>query len=145
MGESPQGCVEYPTLGSSREPRPTRPIKGTPFNPNYPHVTIMSGLGVSKCQGCPAPIQNLPPPMDLVFRFRYIRPYPNKKKDLWKDTISNDYCHLDVTCLKSHNPHFELKDVRMEDKTFVGCTLGHLEFLNTVGLLEHIISNKRGK
>ena len=145
MGESPEACVEYPILGSSREPRPTRPIKGTPFNPNYPHVTFMSGLGVSKCQGCPAPIQNLPPPMDLVFRFRCIRPYPNKKRDLWKDTITNGYCHLDATCLKSHNPDFELKDVRMEDKTFVACTPGHLEFLNTVGLLEHIISNKRGK
>ena len=145
MGESPKACVEYPILGSSREPRPTRPIKGTPFNLNYSHVTFMSGLGVSKCQGCPAPIQKLPPPMDLVFRFRCIRPYPNKKRDLWKDTITNGYCHLDATCLKSHNPDFELEHVRMEDKTFVACTPGHLEFLNTVGLLGHIISNKRGK
>ena len=132
------GSCEVQNLGSSETPRKCRPLIGSPFNPNFPHVTFLSGLGIRKCQGCPAPIEHLPPPLDMVFRFRCIRPFLNKRTNLWQDSISNGYCHLDMTCLLSHNNTFRLENIRMEDKTFLECTPGHLEFLNQFGILETI-------
>ncbi|MCG8623181.1 MAG: hypothetical protein MJE68_14445, partial [Proteobacteria bacterium] len=145
LGKTPVESVTYEKMGKSTQPRITRPLPGTLFNPNYPYITFLNGLGIRKCQGCPAPIQHLPAPLDFVFRFKCIRPFLNKRENIWQDAINNGYCHLDLTCLLAHNKTFKIEDIRMESKTFLECTEDHLKYLHSIGLLEHITANMNDK
>ena len=89
-----------PVLGSGPEPRKVRPIKSTEQYPNPPHV-VHSFYNVSRCQGCPEKINStMPPPHDIFFRMKAIRPFQNKETLMWIDKVANVYFHLNMKCLK---------------------------------------------
>ena len=68
-----------PVLGSGPEPRKVRLIKSTEQYPNPPHV-VHSFYNVSRCQGCPEKINStMPPPHDIFFRMKALRPFQNKE------------------------------------------------------------------
>ena len=142
LAESPQSTFHPALLGQSKNRRSVRPLQSTPSNPNPPMITFQQGLGISRCQGCPSQIQEKNAPLDLVFRIKAIRPFLNKKTGMWQDAIGNAYCHLDVGCLKSHNPDVEEEKITMEDKTFMQCKDEHMRYLNEIGLLAIVVRNK---
>ena len=143
MQEQPEATPADNRLGQSKQPRAVRPLKGSALNPNYCYVTFLSGLGVRKCLGCPTPIAQVEAPFDMVFRFRAIRPFLNKKTQMWQDQIANGYCHLDLNCLRSHNPNFTTQQIHMDDQTFLQCSPGHFKYLTQAGVLKHILDNRK--
>ena len=131
-----------PVLGSGPEPRKVRPIKSTEQYPNPPHV-VHSFYNVSRCQGCPEKINStMPPPHDIFFRMKAIRPFQNKETLMWIDKVANVYFHLNTKCLKKFDPNLNLEEITMNDEMFYKMTDRHLKLLAEVGVLKHIIANK---
>ena len=131
-----------PVLGSGPEPRKVRPIKSTEQYPNPPHV-VHSFYNVSRCQGCPEKINStMPPPHDIFFQMKAIRPFQNKEMLMWIDKVANVYFHLNTKCLKKFDPNLNLEEITMNDEMFYKMTDRHLKLLAEVGVLKHIIANK---
>ena len=131
-----------PVLGSGPEPRKLRPIKSTEQYPNPPHV-VHSFYNVSRCQGCPEKINStMPPPHDIFFRMKAIRPFQNKETLMWIDKVANVYFHLNTKCLKKFDPNLNLEEITMNDEMFYKMTDRHLKLLAEAGVLKHIIANK---
>ena len=131
-----------PVLGSGPEPRKVQPIKSTEQYPNPPHV-VHSFYNVSQCQGCPEKINStMPPPHDIFFRMKAIRPFQNKETLMWIDKVANVYFHLNTKCLKKFDPNLNLEEITMNDEMFYKMTDRHLKLLAEVGVLKHIIANK---
>ena len=131
-----------PVLGSGPEPRKVRLIKSTEQYPNPPHV-VHSFYNVSWCQGCPEKINStMPPPHDIFFRMKAIRPFQNKETLMWIDKVANVYFHLNTKCLKKFDPNLNLEEITMNDEMFYKMTDRHLKLLAEVGVLKHIIANK---
>ena len=142
MKEQPEAGNLSVQLGQSKQPRPVKPIEGTLLNPNHIYVTFLSGLGVRECQGCPTPIEQVPAPLDMIFRFRATCPFLNKKTNMWQDRVANAYCHLDLCFLKSFNPNMKMEQIYMDDETFLQCTEEHFKYLREAGLLRAIVDNR---
>ena len=131
-----------PVLGSGPEPRKVRPIMSTEQYPNPPHV-VHSFLNVSRCQGCPEKINStMPPPHDIFFWMKVIRPYQNKESLIWIDKVANVYFHLNTKCMKKFDPNLNLEKITMTDEMFYKMTDRHLKLLAEVGVLKYIIANK---
>ena len=128
--EEPQGEESnVPVLGSGPEPRKVQPIKSTEQYPNPPHV-VHSFYNVSRCQGCPEKINStMPPPHDIFFRMKAIRPFQNKETLMWIDKVANVYFHLNTKCLKKFDPNLKLEEITMNDEMFYKMTDRHLKLL----------------
>ena len=133
-----------PVLGSGTEPRPVRVIPSTDDSPNPPYVTT-SLYNVSKCHGCPAPIQSLKrklkAPNDLLFKFKAIRSYRNTRTQLWLDKIGNIYFNLKLDCLQNFKHEIKVESTTMTNEVFVSISEGHMTLLREKGLLDHIVKN----
>ena len=131
-----------PVLGFGPEPRKVQPIKSTEQYPNPPHV-VHSFFNVSQCQGCPEKINStMPPPHDIFFRMKVIRPYQNKESLMWIDKVANVYFHLNTKCLKKFDLNLNLEKIMMTDEMFYKMTDRHLKLLAEVSVLKYIIANK---
>ena len=84
----------------------------------------------------------MPPPHDIFFRLKAIRPFQNKETLMWIDKVANVYFHLNTKCLKKFDPNLNLEEITMNDEMFYKMTDRHLKLLAEVGVLKHIIANK---
>ena len=110
---------------------------------NPPFVTFMAKAKY-RCIGCNKwiEVQDNPPPRNMVFTLKAIRPYLNPRTQQWVEPERNGYLHLNITCLKKHDTAIELRQACMTDDVFTKCTKANLDYLQHVGLLEYIVQNK---
>ena len=139
----PQTCEGMPVLGQGPEPRKVRPIKSTEQFPNPPCI-VQNLVNVSVCQGCPKKIDlTLPPPNDMFICMKGIQPYKDKDTLMWIDQVKNIYLHLSLECMKKFDPTMDIATVTMTDEMFQHISDQHLAHLGMLGLLKHLITNKR--
>ena len=116
---------------------------------NPPTVAMSFGLPISRCRGCPVPIEKRKEPHDLVFRMKAHYSYRCKRTRLLKYKYGNIYMHLDLTCLQSYcnkpeNPRKVLvEDITMDDDTMALLTNGHFKVLKSKRFLKAIVNNKK--
>ena len=123
-----------------RDPdQPSIPIEGR----NPPQVTFFWGLNIRKCFGCKQPIdKDQPAPHDMVIRKKADRGRINPDTRRWQSNIANAYFHLSIACLKKLDRTLERRHIEMEDDTFNSLKDVHKDYLEEIGLLEHIQANK---
>ena len=139
----PQTREGMPVLGQGPEPRKVRPIKSTEQFPNPPCI-VQNLVNVSVCQGCPKNIDlTLPPPNDVFIRMKGIQPYKDKDTLMWIDQVKNIYLHLSLECMKNFDPTMDIATVTMSDEMFQHISDQHLAHPGMLGLLKHLITNKR--
>ena len=139
----PQTLTGMPVLWQGPEPRKVRPIKSTEQFPNPPCI-VQNLINVSVCQGCPKKIDlTLPPPNDMFIRMKGIRPHKDKDTLMWIDQVKNIYLHLSLECIKKFDPTMDIATVTMIDEMFQHISDQHLAHLGMLGLLKHVIANKR--
>ena len=126
------------------------PYQGTPagkprvvtYKPNPPVVIEISGI-IRKCIGCNNffkrdKMLELP---DLIFRLLAIRPW-QASPGRWVEKEGNAYFHLNMTCLRSHNPSIQMKDIIIYDELFAKLKEEQKAQLQALGLL-HLLSRGR--
>ena len=128
-----------PAAGSASQG--SKPHPGTPrvvdYKPNPPVVVEFGGL-IQKCLGCRKPFdrkkQVLLP--DLIFKLMAIRPYP--VGDQYFDKESPAFFHLNMGCLRMHNPRLQVKDVIIYDELLIMLKDEQKEQLTVCGLWDHL-------
>ena len=139
----PEVRAGMPVLGQGLEPQKVQPIKSTDEFPN-PACIVQNLVNVSVCQGCPKKIDlKIPAPHDMFVRMKGIRPHKDKDTLMWIDEVKNIYFHLNLDCLKKLDPTFEVEILTMTDEMFSNISDLHISHLRDLGILEHIIAQKR--
>ena len=120
------------TQGSKPHPATPRVVD---YKPNPPVVIEFGGL-IQKCLGCRKAFERKKMRMipDLIFKILAIRPFPVGKK--YMDKESPAYFHLNMKCLRMHNPALQLKNVIIYDELFHRLNEDQKHQLDGVGLLQ---------
>ena len=106
--------------------------------PNPPVAIEMVGF-IRKCCGCNSDFKKeemLAAP-DLIFKMLANRPYERiRGSGIWQDKEAYAYFHLDMNCLRRHNPVLRLRDCIIYENQWGRLNHAQEQQLENVGLLE---------
>ena len=79
----------------------------------------------------------VPAPNDMFICMKGIRPYKDKDTLMWVDQVKNVYLHLNL----EFDPTIDIETVTMTQEMFKHISDQHMAYLQTIGLLEHVMDN----
>jgi hypothetical protein len=126
---------------------PPKPIcpPNTPYSLANPVVLKFREGNISKCQGCHMEIlkENTKHPRNLVFSIKARRSWVQKETGLVRTNPNPApiYFHLDVACVQKYfqPQQWSMEDMRVEPKTFERLSKAHIEYLDDLGYLQHLL------
>ena len=120
--------------------------KGRHVNPSNPPIIVFPGtLAISRCTGCN---KNITPgqkkfPNNMLFRRRGVKGFLNPKTKQWVDSEHNCYFHLNLNCLRKHDPEVELCQITCNHEVFLGLTAEQADVLNAKGFLAYLVAHQK--
>ena len=109
-----------------------------------PPFIIKANWNIRKCKGCKKEItkEDKAHHHNMVFRRMGVYGYMNRTLNKWIENEQPIHFHLNMACVRKHDPTMEMRYITMNDEFFIDMDDAQMAILNGLGFLKPIARKK---